>query len=169
VEALVSGLDLTDDDFLDPEKNQGGGAMFRTTVSAVLAALALGMAAELKPYPRVRTEPWFDKYAREAMASLRKFSPGAEVEIWMTDDSLETVLAFYKPSGTERPAFAQPLIANLKARSGRDVKATYVIFDGATSPVESKHYVSIQRPVIVQFEPLDVHDVTQIMVYRVNK
>lgn len=147
--------------------------MCRTTVSAVLAALGLGLlvadAAEIQPYPRVRTEPWFSKYAREAVTSLQKFTPGADVRMMMTDDSFETVLAFYKPLGTERPEFGRALLANLKARSGREVKATYVILDGAKSPVESKHYVALQRPVIVQFEPLEVHDVTQIMVYRLNK
>jgi hypothetical protein len=147
--------------------------MLRTTVSAVLAALGLGIlganAAELPAYPRVRTESWFNRYAREAVTSLQKFTPGADVRMLMTDDAFETVLAFYKPFGAERPEFGRALLANLKARSGRDVKATYVILDGAKSPVESKHYVALQRPVIVQFEPLEVHDVTQIMVYRLNK
>ena len=43
---------------------------------------------------------------------------------------------------------------------------THVLFDGASSPVASKYYVGIQRPVIVQFEPLEVHDVTMIGLYR---
>ena len=136
-------------------------------VGAVIAALFA--AAAPKPYPRVRTEPWFDRYAREAKTSLQKFTPGAEVDLWMTDDSFETVLAYYKASGIERDGFGKPLVANLKARSGRDVHATYVVFDSAESPAASNYYVSIQRPVIVQFEPLEVHDVTQIMVYRMKK
>jgi len=144
--------------------------MIGTTVWAVSAAFALALtAAAPKPYPRVRTEPWFDRYAREAKASLQKITPGAELDIWMTDDSFDKVLGFYKASGTERPEFAKALVLNLRNRSLRDVQVTYVVFDGAASPVASSHYVSIQRPVIVQFDPLEVHDVTQIMVYRMKK
>lgn len=143
--------------------------MLGIAAAAVLALLGLEAApAEPKPYPRVQTEPWFSRYALEALASLQKFTPGAQVEIWMTDDSFETVRAFYRPLGSERPGFAQPLIDSLRARSGRGVKATYVTLDGAASPVESKHYVSIQRPIVVQFEPLEVHDVTQIVLYRMK-
>jgi hypothetical protein len=124
------------------------------------------MFSALKPYPRLRTEPWFEKYAQEAAGSLRRLSRRANVQFSMTDDPFDAVLAFYKNSGTERPDFAKGFLSNLRAKSGRDVKATYVVFDGAASPLRSNYYVSIQRPVVVQFEPLEVHDVTQIMVFR---
>jgi hypothetical protein len=143
--------------------------MFGFAAVVVVAVLGLQIAlAEPKPYPRLQAEAWFSRYALEALASIQKFTQGADVEIWMTHDSFETVRAFYRPFGSESPAFAQPLIANLRARSGHDVKATYVTLDGAASPVESKRYVSIQRPIIVQFEPLEVHDVTQIVLYRMK-
>lgn len=143
--------------------------MFGLAAAVVVAVLGLQVAlAEPKPYPRVQTEAWFSRYALEAWASIRKLTQAAEVEIWMTHDSFETVRAFYLPFGSESAAFAQPLIANLRTRSGHDVKATYVTLDGAASPVASKRYVSIQRPIIVQFEPLEVHDVTQIVLYRMQ-
>jgi hypothetical protein len=124
---------------------------------------------EGKAYPRSRTEPWFEKYAKQARASIRK-SLALDVQLWMTDDSFEQVVAHYRGMGIERSAEFTKSLAKLHAeKSGREVKATCVIFDGAESPILSKHYVSIYHPVIVQYEPLEVHDVTAIGLYRMKK
>jgi hypothetical protein len=126
------------------------------------------VTGEVKAYPNARTEPWFENYQKEARDSIRK-SNDAELQMWMTDDSFDQVVSHYRAMGVERPEFAQSLAKMLSGRSGREVKATYVIFDGAEGPVLSKHYVSIQRPVVVQYEPLEVHDVTVIGLFRSKK
>jgi hypothetical protein len=87
----------------------------------------------------------------------------------MTTDAYDDVVAFYQARGRPHPDFANSFVANLRAKCRRDVEATHVVFDDAESPVTSANYVSIQRPVIVSFEPLVVHDVTQIGWYTVNK
>lgn len=139
----------------------------RARFHALLAALESGgVSREVPPYPHVRSEPWFESYAREAIGALRRSSPRASVQCWMTDDRFDAVRSFYTGCGTERPEFAKAFLPNLKAQCGCDVSATYVIFDAASSPLKSKHYISIQRPVIVSFQPLEVHDVTQIMLFR---
>jgi hypothetical protein len=117
-------------------------------------------------YPNVRTEPWFDRYARDARRSLRRFSKGATLEMWITDDAFSQVVGFYKALGVERSEFTRSIARNHRTRIGRDVHMTHVILDGAASPVSSKHYVTIQFPVVVSFEPLEVHDVTAIARYR---
>ena len=124
---------------------------------------------EFKAYPSVRSEPWADSYKKEAQAALRQSSPTAELDMWITDDSYEKVRDFYRTLGIERPEFARPLTEMLSARSGRKVQATYVIFDGADSPVTSKDYVSVQRPVVPRFDPLEVRDVTAIARYRLRE
>jgi hypothetical protein len=122
-----------------------------------------------KAYPRSRTEPWFEKYAKHARDSIRK-SLGVDVQLWMTDDSFEQVVTHYRGMGIERSAeFAKSLARWQSDKSGREVKATYIIFDGADSAVLSKHYVSIYHPVIVQYEPLEVRDVTVVGLYRMKK
>jgi hypothetical protein len=122
-----------------------------------------------KPYPGARSEPWFDQYAREARKGVRKSTPGAELELWITDDSFDAVVAFYRTLGTEQSGFARSIARTQQGRIGRSVQMTHVLFDDAASPVASKNYVSIQRPVVVQFEPLDLHDVTAIGLYRWTK
>ena len=123
-------------------------------------------SSEPTQYPRVRTEPWFDEYANDTRATLRRVLRGWNLQLWMTADSFEAVRRYYTAFGTERPDFAKSLISNFRTKSGRDVKMTYVVFDGAANPLASKHYVCIQHPVVVSFEPLEVHDVTQIGVFR---
>jgi hypothetical protein len=125
--------------------------------------------AGFKPYPRAYSRPWFDKYARDARKSLRKLAPRAELELWLTDDSFDAVVGFYKALGTEQSGFGRSIARTQEAKIGRPVAMTHVLFDDATSPVSSRYYVSIQRPVVVQFEPLDVHDVTAIGLYRSAK
>ena len=135
---------------------------------ALVGVISSGIL-EFKAYPSVHSEPWADSYKKDAQAALRQSSPSAELDIWITDDSFEKVREFYLELGTERPEFAKPLTEMLSARSGRKVQATYVIFDGAASPVTSKDYVSIQRPVVPRFDPLEVRDVTAIARYRLRE
>jgi hypothetical protein len=122
--------------------------------------------ADFKAYPGAYSQPWFDKYARDARKSLRKLAPHAELELWLTDDPFDAVVGFYKALGTEQSGFGRSIARTQETKIGRPVAMTHVIFDEATSPVSSKYYVSIQRPVVVQFDPLDVHDVTAIGLYR---
>jgi hypothetical protein len=120
-------------------------------------------------YPRSRTEPWFEKYAKQARDSIRK-SLALDVQMWMTDDSFEQVVTHYRAMGIERSAeFAKSLAKLQSEKSGREVKATYVIFDGAESAILSNHYVSVYHPVIVQYDPLEVHDVTAVGLYRMKR
>ena len=126
------------------------------------------VTGEVNAYPTSRTEPWFEKYQEQARESLRK-STGADLQMWMTDDSFDQVVRYYRAMGVERPEFAKSLAKMLSDKTGREVNATYVIFDGAEGPVLSKHYVSIQRPVVVRYAPLEVHDVTVIGLFRSKK
>jgi len=140
-----------------------------TICSLALCAVIALAAGAFAPYPRARTEPWFDRYAKDTKAELRKISPAAELQMWITDDPFDQVADFYKRSGTEQGGFAQSIAASQSARIGRTVRMTHVMFDGASGPVASIDYVSIQRPVVVSFEPLEVHDVTMIGWYRSKK
>ena len=138
-----------------------------TVFCLLLVDVALG--SEFQPYPGARSEPWVAQYERQANESVQKSLPGSRIDISITNDPFEKVVEFYKQHGKERPAFAEPLIAMLKQKTSRDVKATYVIFDDADSPVTSASYVSIQRPATVSFDPLDVRDVTVISRFRKEK
>ena len=123
-----------------------------------------------QPYPGAEAAAaWFQKYAADAAAALRKLARRADLQMWITTDSFEDVLAFYRRLGQEQRQFAEGFLPNLRAKSGRGVEAAHVIFDGEASPVASKDYVSIQRPVIVSFEPLVVHEFTQISRYLVKQ
>jgi hypothetical protein len=149
----------------------GGRLVSLAIATLVSATLTLAQAGRgFQPYPGAdASAPWFKKYAADTIASLRSIMPGAELEMWITSDAFDKVAAFYKARGDERPEFAKTLVENLRAKSGRPVQATHVVFDGASSPVTSKDYVSIQRPVIVQFTPLEVHDMTVLARYRMKK
>jgi hypothetical protein len=138
---------------------------------AVVGLSLIGVQTEpqFQPYPGARTEPWVQHYEQQANDSLKQSMPGARIEISITSDRFEKVVEFYKQYGKERPAFAEPLVAMLKQKITREVKATYVIFDDADSPVTSASYLSIQRPATVSFDPLDVRDVTVISRYRKDK
>jgi hypothetical protein len=145
--------------------------MMRVVLLLLATSLTLPQSGRgFQPYPGAdASAPWFKKYAADTKASLKSVMPGAELEMWIASDPFDKVAAFYKARGDERPEFAKSLVENLRAKSGRPVQATHVVFDGAPSPVTSKDYVSIQRPVIVQFTPLEVHDVTVIALYRQKK
>jgi hypothetical protein len=134
-----------------------------------LSLIGIQARPQFEPYPGARTEPWVQQYERQANDSLKQSMPGARIEISITSDPFEKVVEFYRQHGKERPAFAEPLVAMLKQKVGREVKATYVIFDDADSPVTSASYLSIQRPATVSFEPLDVRDVTVISRYLKDK
>jgi hypothetical protein len=122
------------------------------------------------PYPSAEAAAdWFQKYAADAAAALRKLGRRADLQMWITTDSFDDVLAFYRRLGQEQRRFAESFLPNLREKSGYSVEAAHVIFDGETSPVGSKDYVSIQRPVIVSFEPLVVHEFTQIARYLVKE
>lgn len=123
-----------------------------------------------RPYPGAAVSPpWFQQYAADTASALRKLVKRADLQMWITADPFGEVLAFYRRLGQEQHQLADSLLQNLRARSGRDVEAAHVIFDGEASPVTSKDYVSLQRPVIISFEPLVVHEFTQIGRYLVKQ
>jgi hypothetical protein len=120
-----------------------------------------------QPYPRTHRAPWFDAYARSAQRVLRRVARDADVSLAVTSDPFDAVLAHYTAAGgLERPGFAQGIAATLRARTGRDVQATYVVFDGAANPLRSASYVSVQHPSVVAFDPLEIHECTQIAIFR---
>jgi hypothetical protein len=133
---------------------------------ALLAVVAIA-ASEFKPYPGAHSTPWLDKYKAEANKMLQQIGRDEpSVEMWITDDSYDKVRAFYAALGKEDAAFGAEVVKPQSDSTKRRVQATYVMFDGASSPIFSKYYVMIQRPVVLSYHPVDVRDVTLIGLYR---
>jgi hypothetical protein len=140
------------------------------TFSSIRAALLVFVAiaaSEFKPYPGAHSTPWLDRYEAQANKVLQQI--GADqpaVEMWITDDAYDTVRAFYAKLGKEDAAFGAQVVKPQSDSTKRHVQATFVMFDGATTPIASKYYVMIQRPVVLSYHPVDVRDVTLIGLYK---
>ena len=130
----------------------------------VLAVTTLAAGQGFKIYPGAsKYTPPDTKETREAMQYL---PPGTEASFYLTNDSFEKVVAFYKGFATEYTMPGMP--KGRKLPSGQELKQTYFIFDGAKDLQTSKSWAKVQRPFIGSIddnlEYHDVRDVTEITV-----
>lgn len=135
-----------------------------TLLIFVLSILAAGQG--FKPYPAgTKYTPPDTKENREMMKAM---PPGTTSTAYITKDSYEKVVAFYKGFAKEYKMPGMP--ANRKLPTGQEMKQTFFIFDGAADISTSKSWAKVQNPFIgsVDFKggaPVysDVRDVTEIV------
>jgi hypothetical protein len=138
----------------------------RATLFVLGCTLAGAAAAEgFKPYPNATRYTPPDTEATETFTS--NVRPGTTISAYLTHDSLEKVVAFYKESGTE---YSTPAMHAIKLPNGQQVKKVFLIFDGARNLVQSKQWISIQRPFVGTVsvregkpQYADVRDMTEIV------
>jgi hypothetical protein len=135
--------------------------------------LAIGIAASgaagqaSKVYPGAKK---FTPDTKETEEAAKALPPGTEASIYMTDDSFEKVVAFYKGIAKE---YAMPGTKQGKLPSGQEMMQAIFIFDGAADLMSSKSWAKVQRPYVgaVEFkggkpEFKDIRDVTAIVLVQ---
>jgi hypothetical protein len=140
----------------------------RTLATTVLLMLLSGAAAagHFIPYPGAsRYIPHNTEANRQWTDALR---PGISITAWLSEDTFEQVLGFYRAVGREfKPPNGLPAE---KLPSGQVIQKSFVILDGAPDRATSRHWIRIQRPFIAaartqgapqQYQ--DVRDVTEIV------
>jgi len=142
----------------------------RGVAVVVLAVTTLVAAQGFKVYPGAKKliSPE-TKESKEALASL---PPGTEINSYLTDDSFEKVVAFYKGFGKES---SLPFMKKgEKLPNGQEIKRTWFIFDGAEDISTSANWAMVQRPYIGSVEMKgttpqyhNIRDVTAITVEKV--
>ena len=119
-----------------------------------------------------RDYPGATRYTPPDTEATRQFTdalrPDMKIAAWLSDDSFEQVLGFYRAIGKEYTPPKKP--AEGKLPSGQHLRKAFVIFDGASDLVTSHQWISIQRPFIggvtrqgEKLEYQDVRDVTEIV------
>ena len=129
----------------------------------LMLALTTAVAGQgFKVYPgATKYTPPDTNETREAQKAL---PPGTVATSYLTNDSFDKVVAFYKGFAQE---YTMPGIPKgRKLPNGQELKQAYFIFDGAKDLATSKSWAQIQRPLIGsiddQLEPRDIRDVTVI-------
>ena len=130
----------------------------------VLAFASVVLAQGFKIYPgATKYTPPDTEQNRELKKAL---PPGIIATSYVTNDSFEKVVAFYKGFAQEYTMPGMP--KGRKLPSGQELKQTYFIFDGASDLATSKCWAQVQRPLIGSFDenlqPRDIRDVTVINV-----
>ena len=115
----------------------------------VFISIVVVSAADFKVYPGAKIDEKLTKEANDfgaqAAASSKMAVPKAT--IYTTGDAYEKVYSFYKGVGKE---YQMPNVSGTKNKlpSGKELKYSFFIFDGAKDIVSSKLWVKIQRPYI---------------------
>jgi hypothetical protein len=120
-----------------------GFCLFLIAVSIVLGAMSPVSATDFKPYPGAVLDEGLTKEAQEMAANAKLTT---KTNIYATNDTFEKVFLFYKGMGKEYkvPTRNEGKLQTLP--SGKEIKAAFVIFDGAKNLGASKLWVKIQRP-----------------------
>jgi len=136
------------------------------TGSILAVALTAGAAAEgFKVYPgAVKYTPPDTEETRQFTSNLR---PGTTITAYLTNDSFDQVVAFYKGLAKE---YENPGMHAAKLPDGQEVRKAFLIFDGASNLVKSKLWISVQHPFVASVtlkggEPQygDIRDLTEIV------
>ncbi|MBI3554137.1 MAG: hypothetical protein HY077_16695 [Elusimicrobia bacterium] len=103
------------------------------------------LAGSFAEYPGASLDK---KLTKKAQAAADKAGKKSSTKAFYTSDSFERVKAFYLKRGTEyqMPRRQQAL------DDGTVVKQAYFIFDGASGISASKDWLSVQNPLIGDFE-----------------
>jgi hypothetical protein len=113
-------------------------------VAFFLAGPAL--SADFKVYPGAKLDDMGGRTSTKGEAEA-KAKEGRQPLIYVTPDSFEKVVAFYKEMAKEY-RMAGKTEKPRQLPSGQEVKETYFIFDGARDLMASKLWIKIQRPYI---------------------
>jgi len=99
---------------------------------------------------------------------MKALPPGTEATVYLTSDSFEKVVAFYKGFASE---YTMPGIPKgRKLPNGQELKRTYFIFDGAKDLTTSKSWAQVQRPFIGSIgDNLEYHDIRDVTVITVSQ
>jgi hypothetical protein len=130
----------------------------------VLAVATIVVAQGFKIYAgATKYTPPDTEQNREMKKAL---PPGTVATSYVTNDSFEKVVAFYKGFAQEYTMPGMP--KGRKLPSGQELKQTYFIFDGAKDLATSQSWAQVQRPLIGSIDdnlqPRDIRDVTVINV-----
>jgi hypothetical protein len=124
-----------------------GGAVI--TVVMVFIGITIVTAAGFKVYPGAKVD---EKLTKESNDFAAKSAAGSKMAvskatIYTTSDAYEKVYAFYKGVGKE---YQMPSVSGRKNKlpSGRELKHSFFIFDGAKDLMNSKLWAKVQRPYI---------------------
>jgi len=147
------------------------GQKIRTLTAATVALLAFGLAASaagagFKLYPgATKYTPPDTEENKQFTSSLR---PGTTITAYLTKDSFEDVVTFYKGFANEYTGpKARP---GSKLPNGQEIRRTFLILDGAPDILHSRSWISVQRPFFGsvsreggELQYKDVRDVTEIV------
>ncbi len=133
---------------------------------AVLAVTTVMAGQGFKIYPGAsKYTPPDTKETREVMKAL---PPGTTSTVYLSNDSFEKVVAFYKGFAREYTMPGMP--KGRKLPSGQELKQTYFIFDGAKDLTTSKSWAQVQRPFIGSIDDnLEYHDIRDMTVITVSQ
>ena len=134
----------------------------------VVVSIVIVSAADFKIYPGAKVD---EKLTKEANDFGAKAAAGSKMTIpratiYTTGDAYEKVYSFYKGVGKE---YKMPNVSGTKNKlpSGKELKSSCFIFDGAKDLMSSKRYARIQRPYIGT-DMKEGPDMTYILVSEKN-
>ena len=143
----------------------------RSTIIAVIlaAAATVALADGFRPYPGATRYSPPDTPERREM--LKALPPGTESIIYLSSDSFEKVVTYYKSVATQYTMPAMPGMPKVrKLPTGQELQQAYFIFDGAKDLTVSKSWAQIQRPYIGSVdENLQYHDVRDVTAITVSQ
>lgn len=141
--------------------------LLRNTVFVIVVvfiSLMVVSAADFKVYSGAKID---EKLTKEANDFAAKSAAGSKMAvpkatIYTTADTYEKVYSFYKGVGKE---YQMPNVSGKKNTlpSGKELKYSFFIFDGAKDLISSKLFAKIQRPYI-GMDMKEGHDLTYIIV-----
>ena len=115
------------------------------TILVLLLTLSVTYAGDFKVYPGAKLD---EQLTKEAVQQAAQANVDSKPSIYVTDDSFDKVYGFYQVIGKEyQMPYAKPGKVQ-RLPSGKELKAAFFIFDGASDLAGSKQWIKIQRPYI---------------------
>ena len=115
------------------------------TILVLLLTLSVTYAGDFKVYPGAKLD---EQLTKEAVQQAAQANVDSKPSIYVTDDSFDKVYSFYQVIGKEyQMPYAKPGKVQ-RLPSGKELKAAFFIFDGASDLAGSKQWIKIQRPYI---------------------
>jgi hypothetical protein len=115
-------------------------------IAALLTLAMIGRAAAdgFKPYPgAVKYTPPVSEQNKQFADAVR---PGITITAYLTTDSFDKVVNFYRAIGREHTSASRHTRETLP--SGQPIRKTFLILDGAPDLVSSRIWLRIQQPFI---------------------
>jgi hypothetical protein len=136
--------------------------MSRRTVIAgavVLGWFTATAAAQFQLYPGAKSDDWTAKALVEAKTAL---PPGTDTELYVTTDAYDKVHTFYKGNAREIVVGG----AGLTLPDGTAIRWSFFILDNGKTLADSKLWLKVQRPSVLDNAMKNVRDVTSIQLVR---